>query len=745
MKFTDSKRDIILLFILFWLVPLGGEAQTHVSPSATEGNKHLKIGLALSGGGAKGFAHIGVLKVFKEEGIPINMISGTSMGSIIGSLYAIGYTPKQIEDIVLSTDWNILFNDSYRINPQNISNSVSSKDTYLITFPFNGHKLQLPSGLIDGQNISMLLYRLMLPYHDVHDFTKLPIPFSAVATDLATGKAHTFTHGYLPDAVRASSAMPTIFKPVKIDGKTYIDGGISRNIPAEDVHNLGADLVISSNVGKPIKPVDSLNTFVDILFQSVGFHQQESDKKQIEKSDFYIRPQINQFTSFSYDNAQKIIKKGEEAARKVVPKIKTYLLQHHDQVVPSHFDSISYTRDDTLLITDVHFANINGMLKKQADVTFDLQPPAKLTLHSIERKINRLYNSGFFSQISYRLQSDPASHGKQLILTFQQKEQEYAGFSVRYDSQYKASLLFGASLTDNLFRGDRLTTKLRIGEILKLSTEYNAPVTLAPLSHLNLGLDFYHAPIDFYRQTQALSTIDVEELSLRPSVSIRLFDMLNLEAGAEAQGYSLNEAVGNTLLLENTNFLLGPFFKIRYKTLNQLNFPTRGQVLDFKAKASNRLWGSTSTFLQMSGNWTSSLPLLKGISFNNTFFAGYTSDSEIPLHYYYYLGGLTQNPVFVEHQHPFMGFAAQQLRSANMLGIRSELQLQLTNSTYLSGGWNAVHLSNSWTFNLKSDQMKYGYALSLGANTIIGPVELSLSTPNFSNEYAVKLDVGYHF
>lgn len=744
MKLTTPQKETILLFILFCMVPLAGAAQTHTSGSSTEGNRHLKIGLALSGGGAKGFAHIGVLKVFKEAGIPVHMISGTSMGAIVGSLYATGYSPKQIEDIVLSADWNILFDDSYRINPQNISNSVSSKDTYLVTFPFNGRKLQLPSGLIDGQNISMLLYRLMLPYHDVQDFRKLPIPFSAVATDLATGKAHTFTHGYLPDAVRASSAIPTIFKPVKIDGRTYIDGGVARNIPAEDVRKLGADLVISSNVGKPVKAVDSLNTFVDILFQSVGFHQQESDREQIRKSDFYIRPNLDHFTSFSYDDAKKIIEKGEEAARKVVPEIKAYLLQHHDQLASSHFDPISYPENDTLRITKVHFSNIDGMLKRQAKIIFNLQSPARLTLHGIEKKINRLYNSGFFSQISYRLQSDSVSGGKRLILTFHPKEQQYAGFSVRYDSKYKASLLFGASLTDNLFQGDRLTTKLRIGEILNLSSEYSIPVSMAPLSHINLGLDFHHSPIDFYRQNQALSTVDVEELALRPSVSTRLFDILNLEAGAEAEGYSLNEAVGNTLLLENTNFLLGPFFKIRYNTLNQPNFPTRGQLLNFKVKASDRLWGSTSTFLQMAGTWATSLPLLKGITLNNTLFADYTSDSDIPLHYYYYLGGLSQNPVFEIHQHPFMGYAAQQLRSANILGIRSELQFRLTNNTYLTGGWNVAHLSDSWTFDLKPG-LKYGYGLGLGTNTIIGPIELSISTPDFSSEYAVKIDVGYHF
>jgi len=743
MEYQMPQRGIFWLLVFICIFPISGNAQSDTT--SINGQKNIKIGLALSGGGAKGFAHIGVLKVFEEEHIPVDMISGTSMGAIVGALYAIGYSPEQIENIVLSTNWGILFNDNYRINPQNIANSVASENTYLLTFPFNGKKLQLPSGLIDGQNISMLLYRLMFPYQNIQNFKDLPIPFSAVATDLSTGKAHTFTHGYLPDAVRASSAIPTIFKPVKIDGKTYIDGGVARNIPAEDVRNLGADLVISSDVGNPVKPVDSLNTFVDILFQSVGFHQKEADQEQIKKSDFYIHPRTNNFSSFSYDHAKKIIQKGEEAARKLVPRIKRYLNEHNAKAAPSSFKPISSPSNDTLLISNIQFANIDGKLKRQASTTLDISPPARLTLPDIEKKINRLYNSGLFSQISYRLKQSSAAKGHNLVLEFRKKEQEYVGFSVRYDSQYKAALLFGASLSNNIFWSDRLTTRLRMGEILQLTSKYSVPVTLTPLSHVNLALNFQRTPIDFYQQNQALSTIDVEKLSLRPSVSVQLFNRLNFDTGAEAQVYSLNEAVGNTLFLEHTNLLLSPYFQIKYHTLNRPNFPTRGQSLDIKGELSDRAWESSSTYLQISGQWTSSLPLFKRISLNNTFFAGYTSDSDIPLHKNFYLGGISQNPVLANHQHPFMGYAAQQLRSPNVIALQSDLQFRLTKNAYLSGEWNAAHLSDIWTFNLDSGRIQYGYGVSLGASTIIGPVKLSLSTPNFTDEYALKINVGYHF
>jgi NTE family protein len=732
-----------LLLIAILALPFAGTAQQETEPITKD--DQISIGLALSGGGAKGLAHIGVLKVFEEAGIPVHYISGTSMGAIIGSLYSIGYTPKEIEEIALSTNWNVLFNDNFRINPQTITTSVSgnSKDNYLVTFPFHQKRLTLPAGLIDGRNISMLLYRLMLPYHDVQDFTKLPIPFSTVATNLETGKADTFTEGYLPDAVRASIAIPSIFKPVKINGKTYIDGGVARNIPVEDVHALGADLLIASDVSEPVQPVDSLNTFVDVLFQSVGFHQQESNEIQKQKTDFYIQPDIKKFSSFSYDKAETIIKRGEQAARKVIPKIKEYLA--NKKTAPDQFVPISLQKGETIQISEVSFVNIEGLQKRQTELALDIKTPASLTLSKLEQKVNQLYESGLYRQISYRLQDHPNTNGKKLLLEFQETQQDFAGFSIRYDSEYKAALLFGTSFSDNLFWNDQVSLQLRAGEILEFKADYEVPVSLKPFSQFKFGLNFQRSPINFYRQNQALSTINVERITFRPSSSVRFLQHSDLEVGLEAEFYNLNQAVGNTLALGNTSFLLKPFVQFRHTTLNRRHFPTRGQSLFAKTVISNPSWGSISEFIQASGYWFWTFPLLKKLNISNKLFAGYSSTSNLPLHYDYYLGGLAQNPVFDLRQYPFAGHPTQQLRSSNFIALQPKLQYNVTNKIYLTAGMDWTHLSNTWTFNFMKRNFEYGYSLSAGANTILGPVELSLSTPDFSGGYALKINVGHNF
>ena len=465
---------------------------------------------------------------------------------------------------------------------------------------------------------------------------------------------------------------------------------------------------------------------------------------QKKKTDIYIRPDIKEFSTFSYDRAEEIIHKGEQATRKALPAIKAML--EEQQLSASSFKPIDATREHSITVSNIQFNNLSGLTQQQQVlIALDISLPSTLTLSQLEQKINKLYGSGLFSQISYRLQQNQSSDGNTLVLDFQHKEQEYVGFSMRYDSQYKAGLLFGASLTDNLFWNDRLTLQLRAGEILEFNSDYNIPVNLAPLAFINAGINLQRSPINFYNQNQVLSSIDVEKLVINTSTSVQLWQQVDLEVGLEHELYNLNEAIGNTLVLGNTTFLLNPFATVNLNTLNHPYFPTRGQSLSLKTEISDPFWGSSSPFFQTSGKWFSTLKLTSGVNLSNEVFLGYSSTNNLPLHYYFHLGGLTQNPVFELKQHPFMGHPTQQLRSSNLMALRSKLQFRLNRQLYISGGMNLAHLSDYWTFHIDPQRMEYGYSLSFGATSIVGPIEVALSTPNFTDRYALKLNVGYHF
>lgn len=735
-RFTSIAICILLLF------PLTGHTQQR--QSGEEEGKPLKVGIALSAGGAKGFAHIGVLKVLDEENIPIHIVTGSSMGAVIGGLYSAGYTPAQIEEIAVNTDWQVLFNDNLKPSSRDLSTFISTRDTYMLSFPILDGLPQLPAGLVRGQNLSMLLYRLLLPFHDISDFSELPISFGAVATNLATGEPRRFETGYLPEAIRASAAIPSIFKPVSIDGELYIDGGVMRSIPAEDARAMGADIVLVSDVGEPVKPLEDLDTFVDILFQSIGFHLVKSDSAQIELADFYLRPDMEKYNSFSYEEVEALIKSGEDAARAMMPRIKA--MMDSVQVAGRKEKPEIGDRKREINVTDVDYRDIDRRLLNQARVIFDINPPEKIAYTDIERKINRLYATGHFGLISYRIQDDRTSDGgKKLTISFSDNEPDRLGFSMRYDSRYKASLLFGVQSRNVFGLGDQLNSNLRLGEVLGVGTHYEAPVSLAPSIAVEAGLNLHRTPIDYYDSGQQLATIEIDRAELLPSFSLRLFNYLELNAGLRVEYYELNETIGNNVLLADRQFLFTAVGSLGFNNLNRSYFSTRGLSIKVNGEVSDKRYFSEATFSQLFGKFEAAIPLYDGLVFHTQAMAGQSSTSNLPLHYRFYQGGLTVNPLFESRHGPLFGYAVQQLSGSSMAAVRGALQFHLGRDIYLQAGWNAAHLSDSGTWNPENFDWNEGYGLSIGAITLIGPLNFSLSTPDFKNNYAFKVEVGYSF
>ncbi|MBD3165280.1 hypothetical protein GF324_01660, partial [bacterium] len=221
-------RLFIILLPLFLLPAFLAAAETD----------RPRVGLILSGGAAKGLAHIGVLQVIEEAGLEVDIVTGTSMGAIVGGLYSIGYTPDEIADIVRDTDWNVLFSDrSRRRETSMLLKPYESR--FLVSLPVRDFKVDLPSGMITGQRAMAMLTQLTWPVHHIHDFSEFPRSFACVATDVETGEAVRLTDGFLPEAIRASFSIPSIFQPVTIEGRTLIDGYVARNLPAEDAEELG--------------------------------------------------------------------------------------------------------------------------------------------------------------------------------------------------------------------------------------------------------------------------------------------------------------------------------------------------------------------------------------------------------------------------------------------------------------------------------------------------------------------------
>jgi NTE family protein len=310
----SSLRWVFALALGAWLASAG--AATAQEPAGTPTTRP-KIGIAFSGGGAKGSAHIGVLKVLEEMHIPVDYAAGTSMGAIIGGLYASGLSPAELEDIMLEIDWADALID--RPSRHQLQFRRKNDDLHYISdleLGIGGDGLKYPLGLRSGQNINYLLTIITLPVRSVHDFDDLPIPFRAVATDIATGTPVVLDHGDLARAMRASMAIPTAFSPVELDGKLLVDGGVSNNIPVDVVRAMGADIVIAIDIGAPLLQAQQVRrSFLTILDQTLGLTTRGNMAARLEDADLVLTPEVGGFGTLDFGKVREIVDLGEAEAR----------------------------------------------------------------------------------------------------------------------------------------------------------------------------------------------------------------------------------------------------------------------------------------------------------------------------------------------------------------------------------------------------------------------------------------------
>ena len=304
---------IFLPFICFFFLCLNITAQ--------ENTLRPKIGLTLSGGGAKGFAHIGILKAIDSAGLKIDYITGTSMGAIVGALYAVGYSGAEIENLRKDIDFDVLFSNNVPLQTL----SMEEKEQYsrfAIELPVINNKIRLQTGLISGQELNLKFSELFFKVYNIHDFDSLHIPFKCMATNLETGDLVVLDTGNLITALRATMAIPSVFSAVTLNDKKLVDGGLVRNFPVKNVKEMGADIVIGSNVTNGLAKIDKIKNPVDVLLQMAFFREAGDFKEELPLTDIYIHMPMEEYNTASFGSAKEIMEVGLETGRKYYPVFK---------------------------------------------------------------------------------------------------------------------------------------------------------------------------------------------------------------------------------------------------------------------------------------------------------------------------------------------------------------------------------------------------------------------------------------
>ena len=766
--------SVILLLALF------APALSAQEPQTTQPRKERpKVGLVLSGGGAKGMAHIGALKIIEQTGLPIDYVVGTSIGSIIGGMYALGYDADELDSLVRAQDWNLLMKD--QIRRKNVSYSFKEDaDKYMLTIPFLNRKnlsdqaeagpgankgvlRNMPAALVQGQNLDQLFTKLSVGYQDDIDFNTLPIPFACVAVDLNTKEEVVWHSGSLVTAIRSSMSIPGYFTPVQVGDRYLVDGGMLNNLPVDVAREMGADYVVTIDLHQfdgGDKPVDQ--TIPEMISTMLSIMNGEKYYSGRRNSDIIISPNTGDFGVLSFDDrsVNALVDSGTVAAQRVLPQLQSlanYLKEFPERDKPRAPKAHDFNHD-TVMISQVEISGADSQEMSWMLSKTDIRPGKAISGEDMDKAMAFIYNTKAFTKASYRvIGNDEQGYGLKVAFTPQRLHQ--AGIGFRFDSEEMASILLGVNLNKRKLFGSKLDFELELGANSNALLRYG--YTFPNMTRLNVSVAGKFTGVNFYEyQPVNVDNKVVEAYSLsytdRYTVFVGQADYqitgwldADIDLGVQYVNFKCMNIDGKPATNDSgsgniyTNGIGRGFLSWRFDSMDQMYFPTRGLKIDIIGDAryhfKNRDWGFDPQF-----NLIAAIPLGRKVTlipqtYNRWIFG---NDSH---RYYANMVGSYMAGRYVPWHLPFVGINHTFDASWRVDIARLDLRVNLFKQHYLTLMGN--YMAN-WDYTPGFDLMLenyYGFGAGYSINTIVGPVKLIAHWSNLSKRVGFYFSLGYDF
>jgi NTE family protein len=703
---------------------------------STFADESLRVGIVLSGGGARGMAHIGVLQEFEKEGIPIAAVSGTSMGAVIGGLFASGYSGEQLEKIVTDTDWQTIFNDQLSRSELTIEDKERNY-RYIRTFPLQNGKIQLPSGLIVGQKLMAKLAYLSWPSIGTKDFSDLPVPFVCVATDLETGEAVTLQSGQLHEALRASMSIPSVFVPQELDGRLLVDGMVSRNLPAADIQIYHPDIVIGVDVSAPLYEKKELNQIFRIIDQSISFRSKESTENQKKLCNVVISPSLDQFAAFDFEEAPRLIEEGRIAARRMMPKIKSLL---KNKIKFAKKTVIEPVYKQKVRVNQLRVEGLKRVSKEMVLNELNLVIPGEVNADILEEAVYKVYRTGFFDMVTFSM--EPASDNSfSMVLKVVERSKDTIGFSLHYDTDAHASVLINTTLTNFALK----TTKSFIDVILSDEPEINAQHFVYSGIRRNQGLYLNaHAsdqePYIYNNNGSRLGQIDYSNIYLEALFASKLSHDVFAAIGYRIEHASTEAKVQSPLIVNEKNTHNSLVGRIILDTLDRTYYPNRGYRFELESLNIFQNHGEKKEFSRNYMVATAYQPLSHGFTLNYGFKMGLLEGYTRPVTHIFYLGG--DEPFYKDSG--FRGLGRGELGGSYMQVKTVGLHKQLTGGRVIGIQYFVGAAVDNRRLLFNSDYQTESTALYYTVFTPVGPATVSAIHGDREN-FKLLLSLGHRF
>lgn len=721
--------------------------------SFSQEQEDVKVGLVLSGGGAKGLAHIGALKVIEDAGVRIDYIGGTSMGAIVGALYASGYTARELDSIFHVIDFDELIQDNL---PRAAKTFYEKNDAekYALTLPFDGFRISFPSALSKGQNLFNLISKLTEHVQHIDDFSKLPIPFFCMATDVERGTSVKLTSGYLPQAVAASGALPSVFSPIEVNGQLLIDGGVTNNYPIDELRTMGAEIIIGVDVQDSLLSRDNLRSAIDILVQINNYRTINDMKEKRKKTDIYIHPDIKEFSVISFDRGDAIIEVGEIEAKKFENQLQTLASRQHKKT-RIKVDKIA---SDSLQVDVVEISGLNDYTRSYVMGKLKLKPPSKTTYLQFSEGINNLSATGNFSQINYFIRENEENENVLKLQLSESITKALLRIGVHYDDLYKSAALVNFTRKRLIQKNDVVSFDFILGDNIRYNFDYYIDKgfywSVGVRSRYNKfkkNVNFKLFPPDISETIPTVANIEVkhEDITNQFYVQTLFQQIYSLGLGAEHKKLKFTSATLQNIdnnedaVFENTDYFSAYGYLILDSRDNKY-FPKKGGVFDGKfnfyafASGLNENFDPFSIAKATIGYTYSPF---SNLSLTLTSEGGFKIGGDETITLDFFVGGYGYNSInnFVH----LFGYDALSIRGDTFLKSTLRADYRFYKKTYISAVANIANVgdklfeSSAWL-----DRIPYrGYALGLASDTFIGPIELfySFSTETKQSQWYVSL------
>lgn len=744
------------------------------------------VALVLSGGGAKGAAHIGVIEHIESLGIPVDIVLGTSMGGLIGGLYSLGYTTDEMDSLVRNMDWGWAFSD--RLSREYISyTDMKYKEKYMLSIPFyyerdyykmkladdyrfdemdrldvlhigadneQGQDLlknnllgSLPSGYIYGQNVSNLISSLTIGYQDSIDFQQLPKPYVCIATDMVSGKAKIWHSGKMATAMRSTMSIPGIFAPVRTEGMVLVDGGLRDNYPTSLAREMGADIIIGVDLSQRQRTYVQVNNIGDILGQGIDMLGRDAFEKNVNVPDVKIKPYLPEFNmlSFTPTAIDTIIVRGKEAAMAQDSLLRQVAARTAGRYVAPPKKRAYDFHADSLIIADVE---IRGVLPREQALLMDrldLEFGQKISRDDLDHIVAQIYGTQAYDFVTYELLG--SAEPFKLVLNCKKGPVHQFGLGVRADTEEIVSVLLNLGINAHKMYGHifDMTGKISANPYLEMKWSYDVPkvptlnasasIRWTDMNMLNFGnnrlsLNFLHASQEFY-----MSNIKWNWFDIKAGIRNDIFDIRNVKA---------EQIIGDYDFSQLTNDFVSLMADARSDTFDDGYFPRKGFTVGLGyswtfAGFPNHI----HNFQTVTADAKVVVPIGERFAILPSLNSRMLFGHDIPVAYFNAMGGSLAGR-YVDQQIPFMGVTNLSAMKNILTVFGLDMRVRIARNHYVTGVVNYARDCDTFV-DYGKGLGYFGAGLEYAFDTIFGPIKANIHWSNITNKVGLYLSAGFDF